>query len=286
MWETAALLLAAVGGYTFNRGCDLTRVAVSREEGQGLFFRSVFWGYVFFQAACLCLFPFRVSPDPAASTSVWDFWTNPTDHDALSSLALIPELLLQSIAEFQSELLAPAALALAFGSLAWLPINAVANSVISLDRLVARQIDAHGTELEKMLFTALAEQRMLLITLESAQVYAGWIIRTPNLELKNDDPGAGAGMLCALSGFRESETQQVQFTTDYTWLHREGAEAHMGEVETFIPLGRVMTATWFDPKLFREFQLRGDLARPDGKDSDPEQGHGKVDVGSATSYRS
>lgn len=281
MWETAALLLAAVGGYIFSLGCTVTRVAVLREEGQGLFFRAAFWGYVFFQAACLCLYPFQVSPGDTPSTSAWDFWTHPLAYDAFGSLVLIPELLLQSIAAFQSELLAPAALALALGSLAWLPVNAIVKRLIFPQRLVARQIDDHGTEFEKMLYTALAQQRMLLITLESAQVYAGWIIRTPSLELRNDDPGAGAGMLCALSGFRDPETKQVQFTTDYSWLYREGAETYVGEVETFIPLGRVMTATWFDPTLFREFQLRGDLTQPDEDDADPDQEPGTGDGVSA-----
>jgi len=101
---------------------------------------------------------------------------------------------------------------------------------------------------------------MLLITLDSGKVYAGWVIRTPRADASNQDPGAGFGLLVYRSGYRKAETQKVVFTTDYKWLLEQtdpdtGTETLSPDtLSTFIPLHRVVVITNFDEQYYEKFQ--------------------------------
>lgn len=260
MWETAALLLAAVGGYVFSLRCTVSRVAALRSAGQALFFRAVFWGYIFFQSACLWLYPSRIRASDAVSTSVWSYWADSISNGAiLLSIRLIPDVLLDSVRAFEADPFTPAVLALLIGAVLSWPVNLVIRKLVPDRVLVARQVDEHGSELEKMLYLSFGEGRMLLITLESGKVYAGWVFSTPSLEVDNADPGAGASILGYKSGYRDPTTKRVVFTTDYRWIYSGDDYVDVEELVTLIPLRRVLSATWFDPDLYDAFQKHGNL---------------------------
>lgn len=293
MWETAAFVLAIIGGYVFSLRCKITRLAILKSSGHALFYRAAFWGYIHFQASCLILLIFRSDPD---LSSFFIFWLSPFDHSAATAAWTT---MVDSVSVFEGDLLAPSLLAMWLGLFLWIPTNLVLGAFMPQRVLVARLVQEYGTDLEKTLMTSLAEFRMLLITLDTGKVYAGWVVRTPNLDFDNQDPGAGFDLLTFMSGYRESPTMKVVFTTDYTWIYEEdhgspekantdaaadgapsdeggaAAESPTGtpaapeadeaeplhqltvdELVTFIPIRRIVSTTFFDPALFDEFQRR------------------------------
>ena len=240
--SSIVLILAVVGGYAFTLNYFPTQQRTLRSTGYALFYRSVFWGYVFFHASCLVLFIIR---ENGGLGHAWYFWTN---KENLTAEIEFFAVLSDSIASSQDNLIAPSLLALWMGLLISFPLNAIVTK-----KLKANIIAKSSSQLERILTSSLVNRQMLLITLDSGKVYAGWVIKTPDVGDNNSDPGSGFKLLAFRSGYRCTETQAVVFTTDYEWLFDEDQSVSVDQLSTFVPLNRVVAITNFDPDLFDEF---------------------------------
>lgn len=250
MTESVVLFLAAAGGYAFTRNFKVTRLSVLKSSGYALFFRAVLWGYVFFHAACLLLLIIRLEP---YWQSVLSYWLHPLENEFYRYGITV---FFDSIEHYKNNLAVPSIMALWFGLFLSFP----ANWIFSSKALHFRIALASGSELESILASALGNRQMLLITLDSKKVYAGWVIRTPRLDVSNQDPGTGFELLVYKSGYRHSDIHKVIFTTDYSWLldashTKSGDKSYtVDALSTFIPLHRVVTITNFDRDLYLKFQ--------------------------------
>ncbi len=96
------------------------------------------------------------------------------------------------------------------------------------------------------LFVDSLEQRSaVIITLSSRKVYAGYIWELPNLEIKMNS----ILILPTMSGYRDSATLDVKFTTNYVTAWKN----NVSEARNFslvVPIASITSAALFDETLY------------------------------------
>lgn len=110
-----------------------------------------------------------------------------------------------------------------------------------------RAIERHGTDLDKLLNAALADERKVSLTLNSRKWYVGYVSRAPSLSPRE----AYVSISPVLSGFRSPETLEVEVTTDYV----PALESEVGSrnFAVIIPLATIVSAAFFDDEIFIRF---------------------------------
>ena len=115
------------------------------------------------------------------------------------------------------------------------------------------------SDFERLLVRAMFRDMPVMLTLESGKLYVGWVIRALNPR----DVIKEVRILPMLSGYRDSETHQVEFTTNYfEVLETISAPTpdldHMepGDFEVVIPCDRIMFTHLFDVEAYLHFQDR------------------------------
>ena len=133
--------------------------------------------------------------------------------------------------------------ALAAGLLA----SVLFNWACGVEKARNRAIERHGTDLDKLLNTALADERKVSLTLNSRKWYVGYVSRAPNLSPRE----AYVSISPVLSGFRTQDTLEVEVTTDYV----PALESELGsrKFAVIIPLGTIVSAAFFDDEVFIRF---------------------------------
>ncbi|HNP36961.1 MAG TPA: hypothetical protein PKK10_14000 [Woeseiaceae bacterium] len=242
--SSIVLVLAVVGGYAFTLNYFPTHHRTIRSSGYALFYRSVFWGYVFFHAACLLLFILREADGLSGTFALFH------DRSVWLDLPSIADVLIGPLRANLHDLITPSVLALWIGLIISLPLNAIVT-----EKMKAQISAKLSSQLELILTSSLVNAQMLLVTLDSGKVYAGWVIKTLDVAENNSDPGSGFRLLAYRSGYRSQDTQEVFFTTDYGWLFEEQQQLPVDNLATFIPLNRISAITNFDPELFDDFSV-------------------------------
>jgi hypothetical protein len=248
--ESASLLLAIVGGFIFSDRFKVTQLRIARATGYELAFLSMVSAYLFFQVACLGLYPFYAPG--------WTFdgflalWLHPVENRL--PVAVVRDVI-GSLVLFKSNLIPPSVTAFWIGVLAWYPANKIVGRFWLPIQLYARMVTQYGSELERLLLSAVATGRQVQATLDNGKVYVGSVIQLPKLRRTERDQLLGFTLLVTKSGYRDAKTHKFCLTTNYDWIYDSKAPlAKVGELETFIPLQRIVSATYFDPALYEQFQ--------------------------------
>lgn len=108
-------------------------------------------------------------------------------------------------------------------------------------------IERYGGEIERLLFRAMNDNSLVLVTLESRKVYIGWPIFSPGLRRETKE----FRILPAVSGYRDEKTLELRLTTQYLDAYDQvrkekipGMEA--ADFETVLPLKDVVSANLFE----------------------------------------
>ena len=237
--------LPLVGGLIFSSHWNFTRWRVAREEGHRLYFRAVFWGAVIFALVAIAR--------PCVEGVV----------PLVSSAVTYLKALIEPMAK--DELTAPALADLTItcfvAMLSGWPLAKLLNFAFPEREWIRRAIEKD--DLEKLLLRAADEEVPLCVTMDDRKVYVGYVV-------EGFDPALGRKSILILpliSGYRDEDTLEVNFTTFYTYLY--GAREAMDRTaplpapldyltaEDFIivlPVDRIASYRLFDVAAYNKFQ--------------------------------
>lgn len=211
-------LLALAAGYLFTRQSHFTSFRVARLSGYHLLFESAIWGAVLVGISQLLLVSLG-GIDTAWTGLAEEIWRTYTTIPGAETFAL----------------------AFVLGVL----LPRVINLVIDRDQAVQGTIRQYGTELEKILYNSLQSIYPVSFTLKNEKVYIGWPLWTPEASGETRD----LAILPAYSGFRDSRTKRLAFTTEYLPIYdriREGTlDMEAEDFQIVLPLDEIRTASFF-----------------------------------------
>lgn len=178
------LLLPLLGGFIFTRYWNKTRYEALRSESERLLLLSSVWGLVFLIAAFV-----STSFLHAKAPGIAKWWN---DH-------------------IQIPYSGTACLSLLFGALGWLPLN----FFYPRARQISKLIEENGDRFELLLKEAQDEGKMVSVTLKNGKFYTGFVKATlnPANRIKS------VGIIPTRSGYRESNTKALIFTSEYARVY-------------------------------------------------------------------
>ncbi len=218
------LFLPLLGGFIFIKFCHFYRIQFQRFESYRLLFEAGVWGVL---VAIL---------------------------GRLSAMALHPGLhLLTSypLIAWAAEVYRSAAPFQYFGSailaFAWGPVLAYFINR-SIDEVAAKDIaiDQTGDQLLSLLMDSIDQQAPVLVSLNSRKVYVGYVWESPNLKTEM----AYIVVMPVMSGYRNSDTYVVVFTTDYMPLWEEDGPPE--SLTKVIPVSSIASAGRFDLDMYEK----------------------------------
>lgn len=109
-----------------------------------------------------------------------------------------------------------------------------------------RAVKNHGNNALRLIHTAQAEERQVMITLKSRKVYIGAVISAPNLAPTD----SFVSLIPFLSGYRDATTLELKLTTNYM-----GREADLSNFEVVVPIAEISTLAYFDHTLYEKFDV-------------------------------
>lgn len=133
------------------------------------------------------------------------------------------------------------------------------NLIWGADWSKQRAIKKYGNDLLQLLDGAAREEKPVSITLDNRKVYIGYIVDAPNL----DSTGAYVAILPMLSGYRDANTMQLEFATDYTRVY----STHNVDPADFfvtVPLAVIRMASRFDEDVYSAFRVEETIALAGG----------------------
>lgn len=104
-----------------------------------------------------------------------------------------------------------------------------------------RAVSRYGNNLQRLLHSAAFDEKTISITLDSRKVYVGYVIQAPNLEPHD----TFVAVLPLFSGYRDKDTLELIFTTDYT-LVCEKADRPASDFVQVVPISSIRSAGLFD----------------------------------------
>jgi putative flippase GtrA len=142
-----------------------------------------------------------------------------------------------------------------------------------------RAVEEHGTQLEKLLFRALIEDKRVLLTLKGGKVYIGRI--TGSLTPQED---RDLILLPSKSGFRD-EKSRVMLTTDYDLTYEMISQSEadyltiISDFGVAIPISEVLTASLYREEVHTKYfahQFPNDSVRGVPSDKSPPTSQNQV----------
>jgi hypothetical protein len=113
-------------------------------------------------------------------------------------------------------------------------------------------VERYGTQLEKLLYRCLAEEKRVMLTLKNGKVYVGRLAR---VTVKED---TDLLLLPSKSGYRDGQ-QQLIFTTDYdqTYASIEETEKNyldvIAEFGVVLPIPEILTANVYNADVHEKY---------------------------------
>jgi len=104
--------------------------------------------------------------------------------------------------------------AMLIGLFIWIPIN---KWMFTEKYWVSREITRYGDHLDELFLNAVEDKKLVQITLKSGKVYAGRIYKAFEPLSSHEY----ISILPVQSGFRDSETHEVKYTTNYSKAYRK-----------------------------------------------------------------
>lgn len=110
-----------------------------------------------------------------------------------------------------------------------------------------------NNDFEKLIARSVYDNFPILFTLESGKVYVGWAVSAPNPVQERKS----VRILPIISGYRDKDTQKVQFTTDYYAVLMEVSESEetnhsLEDFEVVIPASDLSACHLFDLDLYNQ----------------------------------
>ena len=137
-----------------------------------------------------------------------------------------------------------------FALCAAFPANGILHLLgFSATRLRERAVDRYGNDIQRLLQEALSENKLVSITLDNRKIYIGLVSFAPTLA-----PNATHfSVIPFLSGYRDSSSLEVTFTTDYVEAYDAGEDPDQFRVA--LGLKDVKMASFFDPDVYPRFRV-------------------------------
>ncbi|MBI5450358.1 MAG: hypothetical protein HY940_03285 [Gammaproteobacteria bacterium] len=248
------LILPLIGGYAFSITWTASLYNSAREDGQRIYFRAAFYG-VFLTLCAICIHIILLNYSAGYSRLL------ATASEAIGAAGVVPEM--------WSTVAIVAILFISFmlGPLASHALNLLNVIIPSWNKYQLLQAIKHD-ELEELIYHSVKYEKPLLVTLDSGKVYVGWAVVAPN-------PLAAVKhikMLPLLGGYRNKDTQQVEFTTNYheiiTSIEQESDLDHLTLDDFFVilPTKNIILVHGFDITAYNKFSTRGDEEPTDEAD--------------------
>lgn len=232
---SALLLLALAGGFLFAGLCEYTRYPSLRGEGQQLyFFAAVFAVLLIFVSRAIIAVGTFLIPAPIVNylNNLWVSLGGPLHSEALFTF-------------FVAFWLGPIA--------AWL-INLFSDS----EQIARKVITNYGGQMERFIYDAILERRLIFVTLSNGKVYVGWPTNVPHPKPRREDLKEHFKLLPARSGYLNEKLEPI-FTTEYQSVYSKILRGNLQEMEIsdfqiVIPLDEVVVLRTYslsmDQKLF------------------------------------
>ncbi|WP_341327255.1 hypothetical protein [Methylotuvimicrobium sp. KM2] len=240
MKQLSLLILPLVGGYAFSSIWIGSLYHSARESGDRLYFRALFYALWLLSISYLLHFTIYVRCDEYGYQLL------------LLSKIINPEI--STIAPFGKEsqfvvyiysLVLGPLLALLLNIPKWLPSNRFACIYdFTVKKTLLHAIKTN--DFEQFIFNCFYQNKPALFTLASNKLYLGLLIDAPNPVQDR----RYIKFLPILSGFREKDTQQIKFTTDYQFIFENNFNVE--DFEIVIPLEQIVSAHQFDLTIYNE----------------------------------
>ncbi len=126
------------------------------------------------------------------------------------------------------------------------------NFRINRERAKQIAIEELNDSMLRLLYEAVRRNKPIVITLDSREVYVGYVLNAPNVERES----VHAGLVPLLSGYRDHTTLKIHFSVDYEKAS-DSQNIDRNDFLIALPLVRVTSAQWFDLRVYAEFLLAG-----------------------------
>jgi len=243
------LIFPLIGGYAYSVTWTPSLYHSAREDGHRLYFRSVFYGF-FLTSCAICTHVILIDQ--------YAWYTN--------FLTIISHIRGHSEVE-PSIWSAPSKIAILVISFVLGPAIShllnLSNYFPRWKNFQLKQAIRHN-DFEKLVYRSAKEKKPLLITLDSGKLYVGWAASAPNPEAARKS----IKILPLLSGYRNTETQRVAFTTNYheilTSLGTDDEIDHLSEEDfvVVLPTESISSAHGFDIVAYERFGTHSASSSP------------------------
>ena len=189
------LLLPLLGGFYFFSHWDKTAYFAKRQDKERLLLYSSLWGLLFLAISFFLSTLIPYSDVLTAIRQWWAFHTPPIEYSGISSFAF------------------------ALGMVSQWGLNKLGSLLGSGVREGEHVLMTYGSQLEKLLYRSLIEEKRVMVTLKNGKVYIGRV--TISLAPQEDRDFL---LLPIKSGYRESDKHRLVLTTHYDEAYRQIAE--------------------------------------------------------------
>lgn len=257
------LFLPLIGGYVFTTHWNYTRYKSAVEEGQRLYFRAAQFAVIMFGLSLSLHLSLMHGTDgykeliTKEASRELAFLVNMTAEE-VSSQALRLQLVLVSIYSF------------VLGVVLWIPLNILFWILWSMYVWNRKRLEPETNflllppffmeeiqddEFEKLIVTAAARPMPIAFTLETGNVFVGYVLYERNPTFKRKD----VTILPLMSGVRDPEGH-IQFHTFYSPIYSKindstKALQHLSEddFKKVIPIARICSSNLFDIEAYEYF---------------------------------
>ena len=221
------LFVPVLGGYLFLKFSNYTRFSIRRQSGHKLLFESAVIGLVLLALARLLVLGFE------GWQTVVDGWARFAPFTYVGTVGL----------------------AFALGPVG----GVVSNLLLSVSEGAMRTIRDAGNTMELLFVESMGSDSTVELSLVNGKVYVGWILNANVAEPERKF----VDLLPLASGYREAETHEVDFTTNYAAVFAMLAEIHGEAYEedyrVVVPVSEIRSARPFDFEVFFLFQEEEEL---------------------------
>lgn len=230
---TNLLLLPLLAGFWFVNRCWYFKFRVQRLDGYWLLLESSIAGVVFLTIGRACVLSIEKLPGGFWLRDWWGLFS-PFPFSGTAAASLCVGLVTPSL------------------------VNGISGWFGGIERVRSLAIQRHGTDLDKLLNTAIQSQRKVSLTLSSRKWYVGYVSRAPNLSPRE----AWVSILPIMSGYRDPETLETEVTTDYIPIYEGGVDRTTFTI--IVPIAAITSAGFFDDAVYVKFREpdSGDLNDP------------------------
>ena len=207
-----------LSGYWFLTHCNFTKFRSLRDSGYHVLFRSAIAGLGIFVFA---YFVIQIFPDNQIFIT-WQNWIPIENSVALTFTIFISGLLPLILNHFYED--------------------------IEAARKVAEQ---NGDFVELLIDQAINEDLPVEISLRSGKCYIGYVIESQLARQSEVD----IVLLPIASGYRKTETHELEITTHYSSIILEFNEKDIFDFRIVIPMSEMISARLFDEEVYELFQV-------------------------------